>query len=290
MMIRTTSSSISVKPLSSLLSRCLRECMQFSFVGRGTQTRPLSAAAKAAPPPERGIRLPGTSPATSEKKEGAVSRALSGGCRVKRGLAVRSRVDGNRSAGAVHVAVVRAHLVLQAVRRRGARHLRELEALVDGLQTGDRHAGIRLRVAIGVERLGRRKGRADVGLGRGLLSAVLEAKVRRDGDREQHADDDQNDEQLDQREAALILVKPLSEGMHAVLLCRTGYPDPPSIGSGEGRSSPRARGSTPWDLTRDERKERGRGFPRPLRGLPCEARLSSEKPCRRKSFRRGRSR
>src|SRR2546423_12997607 len=32
MMIRTTSSSISVKPLSSLLSLCLRECMQFSFM------------------------------------------------------------------------------------------------------------------------------------------------------------------------------------------------------------------------------------------------------------------
>src|SRR5947209_14352254 len=58
MMIRTTRSSMSVKPLSSrALMRCLRECMQFSFDGRGTQTRPLSAARAATRPPDRVIRV-----------------------------------------------------------------------------------------------------------------------------------------------------------------------------------------------------------------------------------------
>src|SRR3954462_4501438 len=52
MMISTTRSSMSVKPLSSReLMRCLRECMQFSFIWTGTQTRPLSAARSAARPP-----------------------------------------------------------------------------------------------------------------------------------------------------------------------------------------------------------------------------------------------
>ncbi len=55
MMIRTTSSSISVKPLSSrTFKRCLRECMQFSFAMGTMAVR--SAAASSAYPPERGIR------------------------------------------------------------------------------------------------------------------------------------------------------------------------------------------------------------------------------------------
>src|SRR5438874_2288795 len=74
-------------------------------------------------------------------------------------------------------------------------------------------------LVVGVVRLGVRNCRPDVRSSGGLLSAILEPEVRRDGDREQHADDDQHDQELDEREAALVPgIDALSEGMHAVLL------------------------------------------------------------------------
>src|SRR5262249_56066811 len=84
------------------------------------------------------------------------------------------------------------------------------------LQAGNADARVAVRALVAVVRLRRRDGRADVRGGRALLGALLEAQVRRDGDGEQHADDDQHDEKLDQRETALVTSDPLLEaGKHS---------------------------------------------------------------------------
>src|SRR5947209_222792 len=72
------------------------------------------------------------------------------------------------------------------------------------------HGGV--RVVVRIERLGRRLRLTDVSRSSSLLSLVLETEVGRDGDRKQNADDDQNNKELDEREAALVLVDPLPEG------------------------------------------------------------------------------
>src|SRR5579884_316758 len=55
-----------------------------------------------------------------------------------------------------------------------------------------------------VERLGRRDGRADVGLSSAILGLAAEAEVDGHNHRDEHAEDHEHDEQLDQREAAVI--------------------------------------------------------------------------------------
>src|SRR5205085_7836010 len=103
------------------------------------------------------------------------------------------------------------------------------EARVDALQASGVRciAGGRSHVRVVAEirevRLGIRNRRPNVGGGRLGLGAILEAEVRRDGDREQNADDDQHNQELDEREAALVPgIDALPEGMHAVLLYWTG--------------------------------------------------------------------
>ena len=70
------------------------------------------------------------------------------------------------------------------------------------------HAGV--GAVVGEVRLGRRNGGTDVGLGSRVRRAITEAEVGRDRDRQQDADDHDDDEQLDEREAFLTL-EPLHE-------------------------------------------------------------------------------
>src|SRR5215467_9491881 len=185
------------------------------------------------------------------KREGAVSRAL-GASPTRRCLAdavgpsstlIRRLLRLHCATGAGDVrpvaVVVGRDAVLLANRgagrrvgggagldRHDARNLRrtggeDLHAVVVvGLQaTGARERDARVRVVVGEVRLRIRNGLADVRSGRSLLRALLEPEVRRDRNREQHTDNDQDDEELDQRETALVPdVQALSEGMHAVLL------------------------------------------------------------------------
>src|SRR6185295_14699575 len=68
----------------------------------------------------------------------------------------------------------------------------------------------------GVERLHTRDRRAHVCLRSRHFSAAPEGKVRRDGDREQDADDDDHNEKLDEGEAplAILLRDPLAEPLN----------------------------------------------------------------------------
>ena len=83
-----------------------------------------------------------------------------------------------RSAGDVHASVVRALDASSAGSRRSSR-----------------------AVVVGVVGLDRRDRGADVRLRGRVVGAVLEAQVRRDGDREQDPDDDDDDQELDEGEA-----------------------------------------------------------------------------------------
>src|SRR5205823_9945402 len=81
---------------------------------------------------------------------------------------------------------------------------------------GGRGRGL-VRVAVGEVGLRRWNRRADVCRGRGPVRAVPEAEVGRNRDRQQDADDHDDNEELDQREAFLTL-EPLPQLGHAILL------------------------------------------------------------------------
>ena len=82
-------------------------------------------------------------------------------------------------------------------------------------------------VADGVVGLRGRDGRAHLGASGRLLRAALEAELRRDGDRKQHAEDQEHDEQLDQREPAFLTgaKAPAESGDHSVYLLWDGTLD-----------------------------------------------------------------
>src|SRR5262249_22305553 len=89
-----------------------------------------------------------------------------------------------------------------------------LHARVVALEGGDADAGV--AVVVRVVRNGVRDGLADIRRGSGLLRLRLEGEVRRNGDRKQDADDDQNDQELDERETALVPGETLPNAEHAV--------------------------------------------------------------------------
>src|SRR6476620_10772724 len=143
-------------------------------------------------------------PFVEARREGAVSRALSREAESSAGLRTGTEhrtaqvrgSKGARTAGRPDVAgVVPAHGALEAVVVAGGADLDqgELAAGVDRRDRGEVHArvvrgGAAFHVRLGGGNLG-----ADVGLRRPLLRLLAEAEVRRNGDREQDADDDQDD-------------------------------------------------------------------------------------------------
>src|SRR5262249_33241979 len=85
------------------------------------------------------------------------------------------------------------------------------------------HAGVRA-VVVGVELLGARDRGANVGRDGLLVRGVLEAEVRGNRDRQQDADDRDDDEKLDEREAFLAS-EALLDAVHRGLL-RNGCAHP----------------------------------------------------------------
>jgi len=68
---------------------------------------------------------------------------------------------------------------------------------------------------VGVERLHAGNGSANVGLRSGLVGPGAEAQVRGDRDREQDPEDDDHDEELDQRETAIVSRQAMPQTIHS---------------------------------------------------------------------------
>src|SRR5947209_10704543 len=115
--------------------------------------------------------------------------------------------------------------VLDAVARVvGTNDLHVLDALVVGLlELRERHARVAGGV-VGVEGLHAGDGGADVGLRGRVVGPIPEAQVGGDRDCEQDPEDDDDDEQLDQGEAALVTREAFPQGADHWRACsfRTG--------------------------------------------------------------------
>src|SRR5205823_4244737 len=95
----------------------------------------------------------------------------------------------------------------------------EVRVVEAGVAAAGAGAGV-----VGREGLDAGDGRADVGLGGGLVRAILERQVGRDRDREQDAQDDDDDQKLDQRETTLVPSQARPQRLnHVVLLPRGSW-------------------------------------------------------------------
>ena len=73
------------------------------------------------------------------------------------------------------------------------------------LDAGRGRVGAGVGLMVGVERLHRRLGGADAGLGVGVLRLLALVEERGKRDRGEDADDQDDDQELDEREALLVL-------------------------------------------------------------------------------------
>src|SRR3954447_1602099 len=217
-MMITTRSSISVKPLSSLVRRCRKLCIRHSLAR--------TAVAGLDRPPMPAVRPPngGGSPprAPERKRKGAVSRALVE--LLRPGLA-GAELDVARRAGLV-VLDGRRRRVDDAVAAKGRDG--DLDVLDPGVVRALEFRQRRARVArgvVGVERLHAGHCSADVGLRSGLVGPRAEAQVRGDRDRQQDPENDDHDQQLDEGETLVApqsLLKPCKHACSSLRGCADG--------------------------------------------------------------------
>src|SRR5262249_14189564 len=177
-------------------------------------TTPLSArTCRAFTPKERGRGLPRPLDGSREEaRSGDRIPSWTGAQRDRCGTGVTTLVvvRGGPAVFAVRDAVA----VVCSVR---AGHDGRTDARGLRAQEGAGQAAVAVAVVLEV-RLRRGDRGADVGLGGGLLRGSREAQVRRDGDRNQDAEDDHDDEELDQGEALLARQTGLDLVDHATVL------------------------------------------------------------------------
>src|SRR6059058_2803662 len=207
-MMITTKSSISVKPRSSRARRCRNALIMWCSL------RCLDAVALSA----IGVCVGRSTLERGSKRKGAVSRALSNFGSTECLTAERNDV----AAGAALVVEDSGGLrVLDAVAGAGRVHLDGdvLDAGVVGeLQLRQVGTEVGRLAVVGRVGLDAWDGRADVGLGGRLVRARPEAEVRGNRDCEQDSQDDDHDQKLDQREAALLAGETLPQCINHVVL------------------------------------------------------------------------
>src|SRR5918994_1131167 len=160
------------------------------------------------------FRLSARSSLPLKTTEGAVSRALR---QIMRWPVLRAGAGrgGDVATGALLVPGLRPDRAAEAVRDgvRSAQDDHVLDALVVGPHVGQVETRVALRV-VGVVGLDGRDRCAHVRLGGGVVRPVAEGEVRRHRDRQQDAEDDDDNEKLDEREAALVPSQTILECVH----------------------------------------------------------------------------
>src|SRR5919108_3550452 len=194
-MMMTTSSSMRVKPLSSPAIRFRNFSRIYSLL------------------------LPVRDEARRSRRPQLASNS--------KGLRAGSGDDVRAGAGLVPGRISdRALDAVRRVRRRLDEQLARDDCRVVRLQSRDGHARITSRRTaagvVGVVGLDSRDGRTDVCLCGRVVGAIAERQVRRNRDRQQDAEDDDDNEQLDEGEAALLTGHSLQELLAHLLSTPSG--------------------------------------------------------------------